>query len=111
MTICSGSQSPPAANKMLKSINFSLTEIQLSCLRPLGLRLMMTEEEETRCMSICGTLRHLQVYPKCIAGEKCEGTSVHVTLADKRAMFLLLSVKEFKKFYGMLRGTDKTKVS
>lgn len=98
---------PPAANKMLKSINFSLTEIQSSCLRPLGLRLMMTEEEETKRISIRGTLRHLQVYPKCVTGGKCEGTSVRVTSADKMAMFLLLSVKEIRRFYRTLRGQTR----
>jgi len=45
---CFSSYSPPATNKMLKNINFSLTEIQPSCLRPLGL--VMTEEEETKCV-------------------------------------------------------------
>lgn len=46
-----GSQCLPAANK---NMNFSLTKIQLSCLRPLGLKLMMTEEEETKCMLYMG---------------------------------------------------------
>jgi len=62
-------------------------------------------------VSICGTLRYLQVYPKYVAGVKCEGTCVYATSADKRVMFLLHSIKEPRRLYGILRGTDKTKFS
>lgn len=38
---------------------------------------------------------------------KCEGTGVRVTSADKKAMFLLLSVKEIRRFYRTLRGQTR----
>lgn len=40
------------------------------------------------------------------SGAKCEGISIRLTSADERAMFFLLSVKEIRKFYGLLRGTQ-----
>lgn len=59
----------PAANKISQALASASQKLRChSAAFREAMRLTVTEEKETRCMSIDGILRDMQVYPKCIAG-------------------------------------------